>query len=181
MLYKKLPKFDDNSYAHFITTNTYNNYPYFKDEESCQIIVGELQFYSRKYGFALIGYVIIPDHLHLLVWWDKEEKPNLSISKVMNSIKTMTAKRIKRRLFYNGDIKYMGRLTDVGQLTRRPFRLWQPGFYDFNIYSEEKFLEKLNYIHSNPVKAGLVSSPERCKWSSHKDYFGEEKVIRPKG
>jgi len=102
MLYKNLPKFDDNSYAHFITTNTYNNYPYFKHEELCQILIEELEFYSRKYGFALIGYVIMPDHLHLLVWWDKEEKPGLSISRVTNSIKTMTAKRIKRRLFYNG-------------------------------------------------------------------------------
>jgi putative transposase len=163
---KNLPKFNDNSYAHFITTNTYHHYPYFRDEELCQIIAEELEFYSRKYGFALIGYVIMPDHLHLLVWWDKEEKPNLNISRVMNSIKTMTTKRIKRRLFYSGGVKYMGRLADVGQPTRRPFRLWQPGFYDFDIYSEAKLLEKLDYMHNNPIAAGVVSSPECYKWSS---------------
>ena len=173
-MYRNLLKFNDNSYAHFITTNTYNNYPYFKDEELCQILIEELEFYSRKYGFALIGYVVMPDHLHLLVWWDKEEKPRLSISKGINSIKTMTAKRIKRRLFYNGGIKYMGRLADVGQPTQRPFSLWQPGFYDFNIYSEAKLLEKLNYIHNNPVKTELVSSPECYKWSSWRLYSLEK-------
>ena len=177
-MYKHLPKFDDNSYAHFITTNTYNNYTYFKDEELCQILIEELEFYSRKYGFALIGYVIMPDHLHLLVWWDKEEKPNLSISEIMRGIKGATARRII-------DLRQGKGLEQMLQSTRRSahskshrkshrqnlkYRLWQPGFYDFNIYSEEKFLEKLNYIHSNPVKAGLVSSPECYKWSSWRLY-----------
>ncbi len=119
----------------------------------------------------------MPDHLHLLVWWDKEEKPELNISRVMNPIKTMITKRIKRRLFYSGGIKYMGRLADVGQPTRRPFRLWQPGFYDFNIYSEAKLLEKLDYMHNNPVTAGLVSSSECYKWSSWRLY-SLEKVQR---
>ena len=177
-MYKHLPKFDDNSYAHFITTNTYNNYTYFKDEELCQILIEELEFYSRKYGFALIGYVIMPDHLHLLVWWDKEEKPNLSISEIMRGIKGATARRII-------DLRQGKGLEQMLQSTRRSahskshrqnlkYRLWQPGFYDFNIYSEEKFLEKLNYIHSNPVKAGLVSSPECYKWSSWRLYSLEK-------
>ncbi len=54
------------------------------------------------------------------------------------------------------------------------YRLWQPGFYDFNIYSEENLLEKLNYIHGNPVKARLVLSPSDYEWSSYGLYFAEE-------
>ena len=50
------------------------------------------------------------------------------------------------------------------------YRLWQPGFYDFNIYNEEKLLEKLNYMHNNPVKAGLVLSPSDYEWSSYREY-----------
>ncbi len=175
MIYKNLPKFNDNSYVHFITTDTYKNRPYFRDKEFCRILLDELEFYSKKYSFVLIGYVIMPDHLHLLLWWDREEKPELSISKIMNSIKTMTAKRIKRHLFYNRGVKYVGRLTDVGQPTRRPFKLWQPGFYDFNVYNKEKLLEKLNYIHHNPVRVGLVLSPDAYKWSSYRLYFSEGK------
>jgi hypothetical protein len=82
---------------------------------------------------------------------------------------------------YGGGIEYVGRLADVGQPTRQaqptpgPFRLWQPGFYDFNIFSEEKLLEKLDYIHSNPVRAGFVLSPRDYKWSSYKEYFLERR------
>jgi len=45
-------------------------------------------------------------------------------------------------------------------------RLWQPGFYDFNIYTEAKLLEKLEYMHSNPVRAGLSADPAAYPWSS---------------
>ena len=180
-MYKNLPKFDDNSYAHFITTKTYHHYPYFRDEELCQIMVEELKFYSRKYGFDLIGYVIMPDHLHLLVWWDKEEKPRLSISAIMRGIKGATAKRIIDLIQGKG-------LERMLQSTRRSadskshrqslkYRLWQPGCYDFDIYSETKLLEKLDYMHNNPITAGLVSSSECYKWSSWRLY-SLEKVQR---
>ena len=69
----------------------------------------------------------------------------------------------------------VGRLADVGQPTPRPFRLWQPGFYDFNIYSKEKLVEKLDYIHNNPVSAGLVLSSGAYEWSSYHLYFSEER------
>jgi putative transposase len=176
--YKNLPKFDDNSYAHFITMNTYNNYPYFKDDELCQILREELEFYRKKYGFILIGYVIMPDHLHLLLWWDKEEKPNLSISKMMQVIKGATARRIIDLMQTKG-LEQMLQSTPRNADSRShrqklKYCLWQPTFYDFSIYSEGKLLEKLNYIHGNPVKAGLASSPGDYKWSSYKDYFKEE-------
>jgi len=118
ILYKSLPKFDDNSYAHFITTNTYKNYPFFRDEGLSQILLEELGFYSGKLSFALVGYVIMPAHVHLLLWWDSEEKPKLGISNIMSRIKTMTSKRAKRYLLYGGGIEYVGGLADVGQPTQ---------------------------------------------------------------
>jgi len=81
----------------------------------------------------------------------------------------------KRYLFYGGGIEYVGKLADVGQPTQGSFKLWQPGFYDFNIFSDEKLLEKLDYIHSNPVRAGFVLSPRDYKWSSYKEYFLERR------
>ena len=116
----------------------------------------------------------MPDHVHLLLWWDSEENPTLGISNIMSRIKTMTSKRAKRYLFYDSGIEYVDKLADVGQPTQGSFRLWQPGFYDFNIFSEEKLLEKLDYIHSNPVRAGVVLSPGDYKWSSYEEYFKEE-------
>ena len=67
---------------------------------------------------------------------------------------------------FNGGATYRGRLADVGQSTPKGFRMWQAGFYDFNIYTEKKLVEKLNYMYSNPVRAGLASSPSDYQWSS---------------
>jgi len=177
-LHKNLPKFNDSSYAHFVTTRTYGNRPYFENEECSLILLAELRFYKEKYGFFLTGYVIMPDHLHLLLWWDIEEKPKLSISKIMQGIKGATARRIIDLMKDRG-LERMLQSThrnDVSLSRGRNvrYRLWQPGFYDFNVYSEEKLLEKLNYIHGNPVKTGLVLSPRAYRWSSYKEYFTEE-------
>ena len=188
ILYRSLPKFDDNSYAHFITTNTYKHYPFFRDQRLSQILLEELGFYSGKLGFALIGYVIMPDHLHLLIWWSRDDKQLLDISKIMQVIKGATARRIidllrgrSEHLLRPIAIKREQMLSPTRENVspqyhiRSPkFRLWQPGFYDFNIFSDEKLLEKLNYIHNNPVSAGLVLSPDDYEWSSYKEYFEEE-------
>jgi len=177
-LHKNMPKFNDSSYAHFVTTRTYESRPYFENEEFSRIVLEELRFYREKYDFVLIGYVIMPAHLHLLLWWDKEEKPGLSVSKIMQGIKGATARRIIDLMQEKG-------LERMLQSTRRnadskshrrnsKYRLWQPGFYDFNVYSEGKVLEKLNYMHGNPVKAGLVLSPCDYRWSSYMEYFEED-------
>jgi putative transposase len=52
-----------------------------------------------------------------------------------------------------------------------PRAFWQPRYYDFNVFSEKKYVEKLRYIHRNPVKRGLVESPELWRWSSFRDYW----------
>jgi len=205
-LFRNLPKFDDNSYAHFVTTRTYENRPYFKNEELSNILLKEIRFYSEEYGFEVLGWVIMPNHLHLLLWWDKEEKPKLSVSKIMQSIKSGSARRIIDLMKSKGLEQVLqptrrdGSLEDSqGEQVLQPthsegslqatqskeagskshkrnlrYRLWQTGYYDFNIHSEEKLLEKLNYIDNNPVKAGLVPSSCDYKWSSYKKYFMEK-------
>ncbi|HUV52570.1 MAG TPA: transposase [Dehalococcoidia bacterium] len=193
--YKNLPKFNDNSYVHFVTTRTYENHPYFENDEFLNILLEELKFYSKKNGFTLMGYVIMPDHVHLLLWWDKEEKPGLSISKIMQVVKGATSRQIVDLVQTKG-LEQTLQATHKESGTQRTckrelqaihesgigskshkrnlrHRIWQPGFYDFNVHSEEKLLEKLNYMHNNPVKAGLVSSPQDYKWSSFKEYFEE--------
>jgi len=89
-----LPKFSETSYAHFVTAKTFENRPIFKDKKCCEILLKDIDFYRDKLGFKLIGYVIMPNHLHLIVWWDVEELPKLTISKIIQSIKGHSAKEI---------------------------------------------------------------------------------------
>ncbi|MFH1838121.1 MAG: hypothetical protein ABH808_01325 [Candidatus Kuenenbacteria bacterium] len=60
-------------------------------------------------------------------------------------------------------------------MSNSKYKIWQSGFYDFNIISEKKFLEKLNYIHNNQIKAELCKNPESYKWSSYQQFIDLDK------
>jgi len=67
---------------------------------------------------------------------------------------------------------------DLGE-TRVRRHFWHPRSYDFNVYSDRKVTEKLRYMHRNPVKRGLVSSPELWGWSSYRAFaYGEVGVVK---
>jgi REP element-mobilizing transposase RayT len=93
-MFKNLPKFNDQSYVHYVTAKTFDNHKYFRNRECCLILRNELDFYRGKLGFRLLGYVIMPDHLHCLIWWDADKFPELTISKIMQGIKSHSAKEI---------------------------------------------------------------------------------------
>jgi putative transposase len=95
----------------------------------------------------------MPEHVHLLV----NEPERGSLAKAIQSLKQGVARRLALR-------------------ARDSF--WQARYYDFNVWSEHKFVEKLRYIHRNPVKRGLVARPEDYRWSSFRHYAsGETSVV----
>jgi putative transposase len=68
---------------------------------------------------------------------------------------------------------YRGRQEEPNSL-----RIWEPRFYDFNVWTERKRIEKLKYMHDNPVRRGLVEAPEHWRWSSYRSYaFGEVGLV----
>ena len=173
-----LPKFNELSYAHFVTAKTYKNQPFFIDDKCCQILFDNVKFYQNKYEFNLIAWIIMPTHLHMIIWWEVEKKKDLTISKVMQAIKGNAAREIidylklhptGRRELLLSPIRFEQRLKSTHQRGLK-YRLWKPKFYDFYIYSDYKLDEKVNYIHYNPVKAGLVNSADQYKWSSFNQY-----------
>ncbi len=96
-----------------------------------------------RYEFEVRGYAVMPEHVHLLV----SEPRSVLLSKALQALKLSVA--VKRE--------------------ERPF--WQARSYDFNVFSEEKRLEKLNYMHGNPVARGLVGFAENWVWSSARWYL----------
>ena len=93
----------------------------------------------------MTGYVIMPEHVHLLV--TEPERGSLSVA--LQMLKQVTSHRLKRP----GAAAF-----------------WQVRYYDFNVWSERKQTEKLDYMHMNPVKRGLVTTPEQWPWSSYPHY-----------
>jgi putative transposase len=187
-MFRNLPKFNDQSCVHYITTKTFENFKYFENEKYCLILLGELDFYRQKLGFKILGYVIMPDHLHCLIWWDVERYPELTISKIMQEIKSHSAKEIlyclktgRRKPSLSPYSKGASegshppndyQWTNFGRVHTLPkTKIWQPDFYDFNIYTEQKFQEKLDYMHDNPRRAGLCENLGDYPWSSYKQFL----------
>jgi putative transposase len=151
-------------YSHFITTSCYQRLPLLGSPRNRDLFLKVLEQVRRRYRFTVIGYVIMPEHVHLLLTEPERGDPSV----VMQAIKQGFARRL---LLRNRDHAQQLSLSS-GPLQRG--HLWQPRFYDFVVFSEKKRIEKLRYIHRNPVKRGLVLEPDQWPWSSYRHYaYGE--------
>src|SRR5262249_17937238 len=120
----------------------------------------------RWYGLRIWGYVVMPEHVHLLT----SEPERNSLSVVIQMLKQITAQKLLPRLPAVPD-------KDVARATQ-PKQFWQARYYDFNVCPHPKRVEKLRYLHRNPVKRGLVERPEDWMWSSFRHYLtGEVGVV----
>ena len=103
----------------------------------------------------------MPDHFHLLISEPQIGDP----SKVMQLVKQLFAQRVVPRT--------RRKRSGAENVARKsePLHIWEARFYDFNVWTEHKRVEKLRYMHRNPVMRGLVSEPEQWAWSSFRDYL----------
>ncbi|SYZ74505.1 conserved hypothetical protein [Candidatus Zixiibacteriota bacterium] len=142
----------------FVTTTVADWKPIFSNETNADICLNQLNECLSFFDVSLIGYVLMPDHLHLLLALQEARL----ISKFMQRFKGLTSVKIKeiRNIINNGPDQHT-------------FRLWRPRFDDIIIVSEEQFRIKLNYIHQNPVRAGLVLDEIDWKYSSARDWLSD--------
>jgi putative transposase len=131
---------------HFITFSCYHRRPLLGAPQARDSFERSLESMRIRYHFVVSGYVVMPEHVHLLV----NEPMEVLLSKAIQALK----------------------LSVSVQNRERPF--WQPRYYDFNVHSEKKRIEKLRYMHRNPVKRGLVKKPEDWLWSSFHHYASGE-------
>jgi putative transposase len=119
----------------------------------------------QRYRFVVVGYVVMPEHIHLLL-----TEPEVgSLSTAMQVLKQRTARALlpKRKRRNPRQRNLFG-----DEPKRRAF--WQARSYDFNVWTTKKRVEKLRYMHRNPVKRGLVGAPEEWGWSSYRFYLLDE-------
>jgi putative transposase len=159
-----LTRYYGNNELHFITCSCYHRQPLLGTAPRRDLFLKVLEQVREKYQFVIIGYVVMPEHFHLLISEPQERTP----STVMQVLKLGFARRV---------LIQMGQRRNPSQsepFLRSPQHIWQRRFYDFNIWKGRKRVEELRYIHRNPVARGLVASPELRRWSSYRSYaFGE--------
>jgi putative transposase len=146
----KLKRFQQGGDFHFLTFSCHARQPYLASPASRELFEHALEQIRRRYVFFVLGYVVMPEHVHLLV----SESKRGTLDRAVQALKTSVSKQSKQRPF------------------------WLPRYYDFNVRSENKRVEKLRYMHRNPVVRGLVKKPDDWKWSSFQHYLtGEVRIV----
>ena len=184
-------------HLHFITCSCHQRQPLLGSPERRDLFLRVLEQVRQRYQFVVVGYVVMPEHFHLLISEPQDDTPSL----VMQALKLRFARRvqcgqqreIRERLGDQREVPRSRTPRDLGHpIPGRPdslhpdaghvhdsHHIWQPRFYDFNVWSPRKRVEKLCYIHDNPVKRGLVESLEQWRWSSYRTYaLGERGTVR---
>jgi putative transposase len=140
-----LTRHQQEGHLHFITFSCYRRLPYLNDDASRTTFEQTLETLHKRHRFHVHGYVLMPEHVHLLL----SEPENHPLATTLNVLKAETSKLLKAN--------------------RKQF--WQIRYHDFNVFTAAKRIEKLKYMHRNPVARGLVAKPEDWPWSSYRHYL----------
>ena len=137
-----LRRFPQAGCLHFLTFSCYRREPRLGASTARDCFEKELERVRKWYGFYVTGYVVMPEHVHVLM--SEPERSTLPVA--IQMLKQIVARKLS------------------------PGRFWQTRYYDFLVWSEKKRIEKLKYMHRNPVQRGLVERPEDWRWSSFRHY-----------
>jgi putative transposase len=146
---------------HFLTFSCYQRRDFLASELARDLFLCELTRVRREYEFRLLGYVVMPNHAHLLIG----EPVKRTVSTVLQMLKQRVARKMRRE-----NTSAARGLLAFALDNPAPQAFWQARFYDFNVYSEKKVKEKLEYMHANPVVRKLVRHPKEWMWSSWSNY-----------
>jgi putative transposase len=158
----KLIRHYGRGHLHFITFTCYRRLPLLRSVRARNAFVQILGETRDRYGFSLVGYVVMPEHIHLLIGEPAKGTP----STVIQVLKQRVSRRLRRKK-RNAAEQFHLPFAGGGDALRR---FWQRRYYDFNVWSLTKRVEKLHYMHMNPLKRKLVAHPRDWPWSSFSFY-----------
>ena len=152
--------------AHGLTFSTYHRLPVFEKTSHCVLFLEALESAADKMEFDLWSYVVMPDHIHLLIFPRREV---YDMALILKEIKAPSARAI---FACNPELRC--KMLVKRSNGRVEARLWQQGGgYDRNFRSGEDIWEFMEYVHNNPLAAGLCERIEDWPWSSARYYAGE--------
>jgi len=139
-----LKRFQQAEALHFITFSCFQRLPYLEPQSAKETLEFVLEQTRSRHQARVYAYVLMPEHIHLLI----NEPPLILLAQFLKALKQVTSRKLRGP---------------------RP-QFWQDRYYDANIHGESARSEVIRYIHRNPVKRGLVASPEQYRWSSFNHY-----------
>ncbi|MHC4080422.1 MAG: REP-associated tyrosine transposase [Planctomycetota bacterium] len=165
-------RFENACDVRFLTFSCCQHLPLFDNDAIKDKFVEVIEATRRTTRFRLYAWVIMPNHVHFLI---QPSLPDYPVAAILKELKGQLANIVLRR-WRELDAPILNRIKDR---RGRPHFWQRGGGYDRNIYTDEELLEKLHYIHNNPVGRGLVEDPIDWKWSSARWYEGEQGAGMP--
>jgi putative transposase len=158
---------DDELLAHFVTFSCHKRRRLLDEDQPKRIVLGQLNDQLFRQSARCIGFVVMPDHVHAIIWFPQTRQ----LSRFMQGWKRLSSFHI-RQWYRQHNARYFHH-AEMGAT------LWTPKYYSFELYSRLKVEEKLDYMHLNPVRAGLVDRPDDWRWSSARWYLERRTVGVP--
>ncbi len=160
---KRLRRREGDGALRFLTCSCYNHLPLFTRDAVKALFVAQLNLTRERLGFGVVAWVIMPDHVHLLI-----DPRGVSVTRILMALKRPFAARVLDR-WRELNAGVLPRIVD----SQGEAHFWQAGGgYDRNEYTPHEIAEKINYIHDNPVRAGLVGETTDWAWSSARAWAG---------
>lgn len=151
-----LKRYYGQGHAHYITCSCDHRHAFLGRPGYYPLLLRYIETIRKRYRFHVGGYVLMPNHFHLLIGEPKKGDP----SDVMFALKQTFSRRVLKN---HPELEHF----------------WEKRFYDFNIYTRQKLVEKIHYMHKNPVVAGLCKVSEDWPWSSCRYFkFNEEGTVK---
>ena len=157
---------------HFLTCTIIRWLPLFERSDLATIVLDSLRFLQREKRIVLFAYVIMKDHLHLLA-------SSNDLSKEVGELKSFTARKIIDTLKTQNSSQLLDMLrrAKLQHKRDREFQVWQEGSHPQGIQGNEMMRQKIEYIHNNPVRKGIVLEAVEWEYSSARNYAGQKGLI----
>jgi len=161
------------SYPHFLTCTVLHWLPLFTQKESVDILLDSFKYLQKYDNLKIYAYVILENHLHLVA-------QSGDIAKTMAKFKSFTAKELIKLLHEKGATTILEQLAFYKKAHKkdREYQVWQEGLQPKLIQSDSMMISKINYIHNNPIKRGYVDKPSHWRYSSARNYEGEDGLLK---
>ena len=156
--------YDDEKHIHFVTFSCFKRRRYLQYDRASRIVIGNLGSRLTRHNGRCLGFVIMPDHVHALIWFPESGQ----LSPFMNKWKDQSSLAIKE--LYRSEFPSYWATIDSSD------PIWQRRYYDFNVRTRQKVEEKLDYMHLNPVRAGLIDRAVDWPASSARWYLEGKSV-----
>jgi putative transposase len=174
-------KYGDPRNTHFITYTVINWIDFFIREEYRKILIQSIEYCQQNKGLELYAYCIMTSHVHLIV----RTSGNYKLSDFSRDLKGYTSKQFHKllkseQLIHESRQKWLVWMMERAgkhNSNNKGFQFWQQDSHSIELWSDEVFQQKLEYIHLNPVAAGFVNQPEDWRYSSAMNYAGLPVVL----